>query len=208
VPRGSTIVADRFSVGLNPAVVKTDVGDFEAALRAADEADSESERVQSLAEAVELYGGPLLPGYYQDWIIPAQEHLSEQYSQAATALIEQTEAAGQSDRALEFAQRLVALDPLREDAHLHLIRLLARCGHVDAAKRQLARLETVLREEFGESPSETAQQLRRALTHAPDYRPEEEQQPQPSRPASGSQPLPQGTVTLLLVDIEHERELR
>ena len=32
-------------------------------------------RVEGLARAVELYRGPLLPGYYEDWILPERDRL-------------------------------------------------------------------------------------------------------------------------------------
>src|SRR5689334_9403440 len=50
---GAVIVADRFSVGLNPAVVTTDVSEFEAALAAATRAADSPERERRLTEAVD-----------------------------------------------------------------------------------------------------------------------------------------------------------
>ena len=77
VDRGAIIQADRFAVQLSPAAVVTDVAEFEAAQRSAAEASSDTEQAQFLAEAVELYAGELLPGYYQDWIIPEQRRLAD-----------------------------------------------------------------------------------------------------------------------------------
>src|SRR5438552_15771197 len=65
VPQGTVLRADRFSVGLNPATVTTDVAEFEQAIRAAAKAGSALERAQHLTEAVEIYQGPLLPGFYR-----------------------------------------------------------------------------------------------------------------------------------------------
>src|SRR4051794_40574726 len=76
VPQGTVIRADRFSVGLNPATVTTDVAEFERAMRTAAKAGSEIERAQHLSDAVDLYAGPLLPEFYEDWIPVEQERLS------------------------------------------------------------------------------------------------------------------------------------
>src|SRR5437870_12576641 len=76
VPAGTVILTDRFSAQLNPAAVTTDVAEFDAALQAAARAGSDRERVQLLAEAVEPYGGELLPGYYEEWIDAERQRLA------------------------------------------------------------------------------------------------------------------------------------
>jgi hypothetical protein len=48
--------------------VTTDVAQFEAAIAAASKASSAIERAQRLQDAVALYTGPLLPGFYEEWI--------------------------------------------------------------------------------------------------------------------------------------------
>jgi DNA-binding SARP family transcriptional activator len=75
VPGGTLIQADRFFVQLNPAAVTTDVADLEQALQSAAVAASDTERAQSLMEAVELYRGELLPGFYFDWVVTEQRRL-------------------------------------------------------------------------------------------------------------------------------------
>jgi DNA-binding SARP family transcriptional activator len=65
VPPGAILVADRFAVGLNPDLVATDVGEFQAALQEAVGAGGSTERVLHLTRAVELYGRELLPLYYE-----------------------------------------------------------------------------------------------------------------------------------------------
>src|SRR5256714_3346414 len=75
-PQGTVLRADRFSVSLNPVTVTTDVAAFEQALKAAARAGSTTERAQQLTRAVELYQGPLLPGFYEEWILPEQQRLA------------------------------------------------------------------------------------------------------------------------------------
>ena len=81
VPDGSVLVTDRHFAGLNPAAVSTDVAEFESALKAAAAGPPESATL-ALTRAVEVYGGELLPGHYDDWISPEQQRLDELYFQA------------------------------------------------------------------------------------------------------------------------------
>src|SRR5881275_651857 len=88
VPPESVLFADRASVQLRPAAVTTDVIRFEATLRRAREAASPGERVSLLAEACGIYGGVLLPGYYEEWIGPERERLADAYLGALVELAE------------------------------------------------------------------------------------------------------------------------
>jgi len=54
----AVILANRFSVQLNPGVVTTDVEEFQKALPAASRAVSRAERAEALGSAIELYRGP------------------------------------------------------------------------------------------------------------------------------------------------------
>src|SRR5205814_1307295 len=55
IPDGAVLVADRHAVGLNAAVVTTNAAEFETALRAASQTESDTERVRLLTTAVELH---------------------------------------------------------------------------------------------------------------------------------------------------------
>src|SRR5262249_22301532 len=83
VPAASVMIADRYSVELNPAAVITDVADFEQAIRTATQARNTPDQMPLLMLALEKYKGPLLPNYYEDWIAPEQERLAQRFQQAA-----------------------------------------------------------------------------------------------------------------------------
>lgn len=128
VPAGSVIRADRYTIQLNPEAVRTDVAEFEKALQSAGVAESDTERAQFLAEAVDLYRGELLAGYYHDWILTEQRRLADLYFRAVRRLTAHFERAQEWDRAIDCARRAVDVDPLREEAHRDLMRLLAAAG--------------------------------------------------------------------------------
>ncbi len=211
--------AERLSIRLNPAAVTTDAAEFEATLEEAARASSPAERAQQLSDAVEQYRGPFLPGYYSDWALGEQERLAGQFLQAVLRLARLREELGDLDGALQAARRGVAADTLREEAHRELIRLLLAAGQPAEARRQYAELERVLEVELGTSPS----QATRALLGAHEAWEAREQRskgaretrrsdapvgtaPAPLRPGSlaahGQSPLPTGTVSFLLSDVE------
>lgn len=76
IPAGSVLVADRSFVGLNPAAFRCDVADFEAAWAKAAHTVSPAAKRDALACAAALYGGDLLPGFYDDWIAEERERLA------------------------------------------------------------------------------------------------------------------------------------
>ncbi len=158
-PDGAVLTAERFSVGLNPLAVATDVADLEAAVRAAAGDVRAAERVRCLAAAVALYRGPLLPGYYEEWILPEASRLDRLYLQALAQLAEHYEAGGELNRALDHAYLAVNVDPLREETHRELMRLLAATGQYSLALRQYRDLERLLRQELATSPSAATRDL-------------------------------------------------
>jgi predicted ATPase/DNA-binding SARP family transcriptional activator len=159
VSQGTVIRADRFSVGLNPATVTTDVAEFELAITAAAKAGSSLERVQFLTEAVELYQGPLLPGFYEEWIALEQDRLTGLFFDSVAPLVNHLEEVGDTRSALTYARRAILIDPLREESQEILIRLLYADNQSGAALRQYRDYQRLLKEEMGEEPTSTLRSL-------------------------------------------------
>jgi len=204
VPAGTVIVADRLSVELNPAAVRTDVAAFEQGLRDAAQARDDETRARRLGEAIGYFGGPLLPGYYEEWIAAEQERLNERFLAAVHQFVGLREkAGGDLSDAVAAARRALEVDPVREEAHQDLIRLLLAMEQAEAALRQYREMERVLDAEFGEEPGSASRQLLRrveaqkAQSQTPATTPVVAAAPLPAPPT-----LPTGTVTFLLTDIE------
>jgi predicted ATPase len=70
-PTDPPLLVDRLGIRLNTAVVSCDAADFETAVRR-----------RKYDEALALYTGDLLPGYYDDWIQDERERLRALYEQA------------------------------------------------------------------------------------------------------------------------------
>jgi DNA-binding SARP family transcriptional activator len=116
-PAGAVLIADRASIQLSPEATTTDVAEFQAALQAAKQAASVVEQSAFLAQAVELYPGELLPGYFDDWVLQERPWLAQRFFEALGQLLAHLERASEFDRALDYARRGVSADPLREEAH-------------------------------------------------------------------------------------------
>jgi len=103
--------------------------------------------------------GSLLPGGYLEWVLQERAVLSEEVRQALKELVELLTDQEDTGQALLYALRLVHSDPLDEEAHLSVIRLLiARKRPADALK-QFNQLTALLRDELNAAPSAQAREL-------------------------------------------------
>lgn len=156
--RGSVILSSKFGVRLNPAAFTTDVEEFEAALRSAHASKDFGERSQWLEQAVGIYRGELLPGYYEEWILAEQQRLSESYLRALHQLVSNLAEGGELGKALPYARLAVGADPENEESHRTLMRLHASVGETTAALRHYDRMER-LQAEVGAEPSAAIRRL-------------------------------------------------
>src|SRR5688500_273280 len=112
-----------------------------------------AEQAHLLTVAVDLYRGPLLPALYETWALTARDRLAEAYLDALRRLIAHHEQTGDPTAALAFARRAVSADPLAEDSHADVIRLLQAVGDRAGARRQFDELARLLDEQFGAEPA-------------------------------------------------------
>jgi DNA-binding SARP family transcriptional activator len=163
IAKGDVLLADRVYVQLNVQTVTVDAVEFERAVATALSSEPTHDRLHGLLHAIDLYVGEFLPGFYDDWVFDARARLSELYYGALREAVRLLAEADRSSEALSYAHRALALDELREEAHLEVIRLYALSGRTSAALKQYRALETVLREELGEEPSPATREAVGAL---------------------------------------------
>ena len=147
---GSILVAARSSLSLNPSAVRVDVVEFEETLRTAALAASQ-DRMEWLARAVELYRGPLLPGYYEGWILPERDRLTEAYVGALHQLCTLLETAEDRSAALVYGHRAIVAAPFEEKAHIALMRVYTQAGRPEDALSHYEKLDRALLAEWGDS---------------------------------------------------------
>jgi DNA-binding SARP family transcriptional activator len=146
--------------------VRVDAEDFEAALRRGMEEDA----AHLLSQAIRLYHGDFLNGCpvragaeLEDWITEQRERLREGAIQALRTLIAHHRERGDHRLAIQHAQRLLALDPLAEEAHRQLISLYSLSGRRGRALSQYEDLRNLLEKELGIEPEEETNALYRSI---------------------------------------------
>lgn len=162
---GSPVLAtDGESVTLDPRALAVDVLEFERL--AANGANG------NLARAERLYRGPLLDGFsvrdpsFNEWLGQERARLHESAIKAVDRLLAGQLRAGGSEAASATAQRLLALDPLRESTFRTLMRLYAEQGERGLAARQFERCREVLAQELGVEPAPATVRLYEEIVSA------------------------------------------
>lgn len=151
--RDGVVIATRAGhLALDRTAVAIDVAPLVRALsdeRRAAAARGEPEATEELARAVLVDASQFLAGNYDDWVVQARQRLELAVIHGVETLLE-VEAT--RDAAIRWAELLVRLDPLREDAHRRLIRLYADAGRRADALRQYEVCVLHLREDLGVEP--------------------------------------------------------
>jgi DNA-binding SARP family transcriptional activator/TolB-like protein len=133
-------------IGLDAARLHSDVVAFQRAVDA-----------DRLAEALDIYRGDLLEGFFirgapefERWLEDERARLKNVALSAASTLAEHSEALGNLEESAQWARRAVRIAPLDEKAQRRLMRTLDRLGnraaalevYEDFARRLIAELET------------------------------------------------------------------
>ncbi len=110
-------------------------------------------------EAIRLYGGDLLPGFYlgsapsfEEWLEGERSRLKRLAARAARHAAEARAASGDIAGAVEAARRAIVLDPDDEPAVRHLFELLDQQGDRAGAMRVYEEFAARLDREYGVEP--------------------------------------------------------
>jgi len=132
-----------------------DIAAFEQALKLADTATRQNDHnalQAALEQADSLYRGELLPGCYDEWILPERDRLHQHHLQVLEHLLRLFEGRGDHVTAIRYAQRLLALDPLSEDLYRRLMHLYALNNDRASALHVYHTCVTTLQREMGVDP--------------------------------------------------------
>jgi len=114
--------------------------------------DLDSQRAASLQEAVELYRGDLLEGWYQDWCLYERELFQNKYLMILDKLLGYCLSHHEYDSGQRYGALILRYDRARERTHRVLMRLQYQAGDRTGALRQYERCVSALREELGVQP--------------------------------------------------------
>lgn len=154
VPQGTYITATPREVRLNGDDLWVDVSDFEARVReplATPAAAMDDGHVKALAEAVALYGGDLLEGCYDEWVLRERDRIAGLHLAALARLVLWYQGRD-AEATLQYAGLILDRDPLREDVHRAVIRAYADLGRRNDARRQYDTCVRLLDDELGVGP--------------------------------------------------------
>ena len=148
-----------------PGVV-VDVEQFEAQVERARDALACGDVAAARADAhsaLGVWGEPLPEDAYADWVRGHRDRLERLHQEALEVATAAALAAGAARDAVNLAAEAVARQPLREAAHLLLVRAFAADGDNAAALAAYSDLRRVLAEELGIDPSAEAAHLHEQL---------------------------------------------
>jgi TolB-like protein/Tfp pilus assembly protein PilF len=152
----SPVRTEHDAISLDPALFTVDAVQFERLAKAG-----------KLDEAAALYHGPLLDGHrvrdsaFEDWILVERTRLHD----LAVDLLDRMAAAQSGDAAIATAQRLLQLDPAREETHRLLMRLYASIGQRAQALRQYEHCREILQRDLEAKPDNETERLYRQIQH-------------------------------------------
>lgn len=145
---GREIFLGRKTLRLNPAVIESDVGEFEDALDRG-----------AIEDAVPVYGGPFLDGFFlkdapefERWADGQRHRLARRLCAALVGLASRAAAAGDQVSSAEWWQRAAEVDPLDSQIVLDMVQALAAAGNPGGAVRHAMQHIERLREELGVAP--------------------------------------------------------
>jgi len=150
------LAVDKHMVHWHPIMpFHLDVAEFEQALTEAATATRRNDQralQDALEQADNLYCDDLLPGCYDEWLLPERERLRQRHRQALEQLLHLFEVQGVTVSAIRYAQRLLGLDPLSEDLYRRLMRLFALNNDRASALHVYHTCVTTLQREMGVDP--------------------------------------------------------
>lgn len=122
--------------------------------------------VQQIEVTLGLFKGPLLNGYYDDWVILERERLENLYINSLTQLMHYYKAEQAYEKALTCGQRILRVDQLREEIHREIMHIYAATGQRTLAIRQYDLCATLLEQELSIEPMPETQYLHQQILTA------------------------------------------
>lgn len=187
------LAADEEWISLNDrSDLLLDVEEFERAYaltRDVDGAALSSPQAEALQQAVKLYAGDLLEGWYQDWCLFERERLQNIYLLMLDKLMAYCETQSLFETGIQYGVLALRCDRAREITYRRLMRLCYLAGDRTGALRYYSRCEEALRTELEVEPTAQTHALWREIcadrfSPAPRIEVEDRLQPQPDNLAA------------------------
>jgi DNA-binding SARP family transcriptional activator len=119
-----------------------------------------------LLAAASAYGGELLPGFYESWVVLERERLAVSHARRMAALLDRLAGEARWDEVVNWAEVWIALGDTPEPAYRALMRAHAARGDASAAMAAYQRCREALRQELAVEPSAETRRLADSLRGA------------------------------------------
>lgn len=145
------LLTDPERVSLDQSSVSVDLHEFSRL--------TQLREVDADMQAIDTYQNTFLDGLFvkeaafEEWLSVERSNASQLSFPVFERLAANKLQSGDQAEALQLAQRLTAIDPLRENSHRLLMRLFAQSGQRSAAIRQYQKCADVLKAELDVGPS-------------------------------------------------------
>jgi LuxR family maltose regulon positive regulatory protein len=142
-----------------------DVAEFEQYINSANNPKlTDAEKEENLKQAIKLYRDPYLQDLYMEWADRRREELRVKYLEGLSALAKIESLGKRFTEAKKLYERIVAVDPYRDEAHLSLMKCLTLSGAPSAAIAHFKRYKSLLRKELNSEPLPELQEYYETLT--------------------------------------------
>ncbi len=174
------IQADRTTITLNHEQVWVDVKVFSELLNKGSNHKHDTgtvceECVGYFEQAITLYSADFLPGFYlsdadvfQEWQSTQQAWLRREYTDSLRRLAYYRDQLKDYQKAIELTQQWLALDPIDENAHRHLMRLYTTVGQKAKAIQQYHHCVQILETELASPPENETTQVFHTIQNQQD----------------------------------------
>jgi DNA-binding SARP family transcriptional activator len=135
------------------------------------------EKEEKWESAAELLRGDFLEGLalednyeFETWLLGERERWRQRSARILSHAVDKLERQGSYRSALRYAHKILQFMPWREEAHRHVMRLLALSDQRNAALKQFELCKLVLWEELGVEPSAETRALQERIRRSPTIR--------------------------------------
>lgn len=117
------------------------------------------QKLSLIRNVLRVYKGVFLPEISSPWVATEREFLNRQYQYVLNEAARISYELGQYEHAITYSQRVVASDPLDENAYRIAMRSYAALGNQAGIVKEYEKCRRAINEELGTPPSQPTRQL-------------------------------------------------
>ena len=134
----------------------SDCAEFEKLYNSAMSSSAEPKlKLKQCLQAVELYKGDFLPGYYESWCEEMRQNYSNMFIKLCVELIKIFKEKKLYSEIIKYAEKILKTDKLNDEAYVEMIEAYFQLGEINMAKDKFSLMLKIYDEELGEKPDKS-----------------------------------------------------